>query len=73
MKCLIKGCQNEKERGGGIDCDIMGDPGWICLPCYHMLISGHIGPGATFIHQLVTNMAMLTSAMVKQLLGVTTP
>ena len=44
-KCLIKGCENHSDAGM-----FMGD---LCMPCYEMLVTGHIHPSnCTFIGEL---------------------
>lgn len=43
-KCLVKGCENHRADGHFI--------GALCAPCYGMLETGQIGPGATFLHDL---------------------
>lgn len=45
--CLIKGCENKTTEGFF--------EGKVCVPCYEMLISGQVGSGNTFIHELLKN------------------
>ena len=42
-KCIVHGCENRTGQGYFI-----GD---LCCPCYHMLQSGSITYGDTFIHK----------------------
>lgn len=50
-KCVVKGCTNHRHQG-----KFLGD---LCTPCYHMLMSGEIQHGATFIHDMERELNLL--------------
>jgi len=43
-KCLVRECDNHKGEG-----TFVGD---LCGPCHHMLMTGEIRHGATFVHEM---------------------
>jgi len=44
MKCIVHGCENRLDQGAFV--------GSLCAPCHHMLTTGRVGCGATFVHWL---------------------
>lgn len=42
VKCIVKGCPNHQGEGGFV--------GALCSPCHHMITTGLVGHGFTFIH-----------------------
>jgi hypothetical protein len=46
VRCLVKGCSNHSDQGVFV--------GPLCMPCHHMLTTGEVGHGATFVHELAT-------------------
>ena len=50
MKCLVKGCKNQKGQGGFI--------GEICSPCYDILVSGKIKPSNAWFVKLIEGNTM---------------
>ena len=42
--CIVQGCVNKKSQG-----EFVGN---LCSPCHHMLTTGDIGNGNTFIHTI---------------------
>jgi hypothetical protein len=57
MKCLIKGCNEHDAIDGGE---------WLCPHCFVMVVTGFVGEGKTFIHDL-KNELLVASAMVEKL------
>jgi hypothetical protein len=53
MKCLVKGCNEH--------CPIDGE--YVCPKCFVTLVTGFVGEGTTFIHDLKAEL-LLTSALI---------
>lgn len=44
MKCIVHDCKNHDHQGAFV--------GNLCAPCHHMLTTGVLGFGGTFVHRL---------------------
>jgi hypothetical protein len=53
MKCLVKGCNEH--------CPIDGE--YVCPKCFITLVTGFVGEGTTFIHELKAEL-LLASALI---------
>lgn len=54
IQCVVMGCQNRSDDGGFV--------GQLCVPCHAMLVSGEVGRGATFVHDLAGSRDRLREA-----------
>lgn len=52
-KCLVHGCLNHTDEGGFY-------AGPLCALCHHMLTTGEVAHGQTFIHELKRQLAATT-------------